>query len=111
MPERLPTWEDYRPGDPDVCVWCHVPGCTGYPENPPEHRPTCPSVTGLWPVQPHHVERGTCCALCEYVFVLGDLSVAVPDPADPDWSITVCRFCGITRRDEAQELIPRARPW
>ena len=104
---NLPTWEDYSPGDPDVCVWCHVTGCA---DATAVHLPVCPSVTGLWPAMPHHVARRTCCAVCDHLFVLGDLSAEVPDPADAQWSLTVCAPCSLLRRDEAERLIPEVKP-
>lgn len=91
-------------------MWCHVTGCLGYPDHPPLHLPVCPSVTGLWPVMPGHVQRDTCCALCHHVFVLGEYHAEVVDPLDPQWSLTVCQPCALLRHEEAERLIPEVKP-
>lgn len=101
-PVGLPTWRDYSPGDPDVCVWCRVSGCS-IKSIEVVHGPTCPSVTGLWPVMPADVDRGVRCAVdgCGHVFDLGEYRAEVPDPADSDVVITVCVPCSLLHRDEA----------
>lgn len=101
-PVGLPTWEDYRPGDPDVCVWCHVTGCS-IQSIEVQHGATCPSVTGMWPVTPRHVQRSTCCAVdgCDHVFQLGEYMAEIPHPDKPDQSISVCVICSLLHRDDA----------
>lgn len=95
----LPTWEDYSPGDPDVCVWCKAPGCS-IKSIEVEHGPTCPSVTGLWPVMKNDAGR---CGVndCPSVFELGDYYAMVDDPEDSNVSIVVCVPCSLLHREEA----------
>lgn len=96
----LPTWRDYQPGDRDVCVWCHVTGCSVRSVTV-EHLPVCPSVTGLWPVMPGDVGNTCCVPGCLTRFDLGDHYALIPADDDPDWSITVCVPCSLLRPDEA----------
>lgn len=66
---------------------------------PIDHLPTCPSVTGLWPVRPEDVEpHGFHCAECCAPFVAGDFYVQVAlegedGHTDPDVVEVLCLSC------------------
>ena len=108
MTAPLPTWKDYTPdptGEFDVCVWCRVPGCS-IKSIEVQHGPTCPSVTGLWPVMPDQAEApAMTCAVegCPTVFALGDNYALVPDTETPNLSIVLCVPCSLLHRDKAWE--------
>lgn len=58
-------------GDFDTCIYCEAPGCeTGNVE----HKPDCPSITGVFPVRLQDMWPGgpARCAHCETILWPGD---------------------------------------
>lgn len=96
----LPTWQDYQPGDPDVCVWCRAPGCS-IKSIEVQHGSTCPSVTGLWPVMPDSAGMSCSVTSCDTTLSLGDYYAEVSHAETPNLFITVCVPCSLLHRDEA----------
>ena len=81
-----PTAEDREREPGRWCVYCDA-DCEA---DEPEHAETCPSTTGLWPVEPHkHCETCTCdgsmrCAECHTLLKVGDFYMHREiEPADP----------------------------
>lgn len=87
------------------CVHCRA-DCWPEPANQ-RHTPSCPTVTGLYPVteQERHPEHGLgCCTACSAEFEAGDVYVLVDDDtgrpaASPDCGWVVCLGCAALDRD------------
>lgn len=104
MTVELVTWQDYTPGDPDVCVWCGASGCS-IKSIEVQHEQRCPSVNGMWPVMPDQSDYTSMmsCSVnsCDHMFTLGEYYALVPDKEDPDIGIVVCIPCSFLHRNEA----------
>lgn len=66
--------------DPNTCVHCEATGCL---DGTAQHTPTCPFVTGMWPLDQAMLDHETVCAGCEEPFAMGDLYATVTDMTHP----------------------------
>lgn len=76
------------------CIWC---GVDCYIEPEPDHKPTCPQSTGLYPVTARDLEPdGMVCLDCEVPFAVGDIytlrSFGVTPSGIPSFQV-MCPAC------------------